>query len=145
MFGIGVPEFILILVIGLIVFGPGKLPEMARSLGKGMREFKKATNALSQAINEPLDTPVRPQQQAATQQPAAQPQPAAPAMHLHHAAPRGPRRRDHGAGRGAHGKAMRAAHEAHHGSSPDQAKQHGGRKEGWKDGAAAVQAAASLT
>ena len=76
MFGIGVPEFILILVIGLIVFGPGKLPEMARSLGKGMREFKKATNALSQAINEPLDTPVRPQQQAATQQPAAQPQPA---------------------------------------------------------------------
>ena len=76
MFGIGVPEFILILVIGLIVFGPGKLPEMARSLGKGMREFKKATNALSQAINEPIDTPVRPQQQAATQQPAAQPQPA---------------------------------------------------------------------
>ena len=75
MFGIGVPEFILILVIGLIVFGPGKLPEMARSLGKGMREFKKATNALSQAINEPIDTPVRSQQQAAAQQPAAQPQP----------------------------------------------------------------------
>ena len=72
MFGIGVPEFILILVIGLIVFGPGKLPEMARSLGKGMREFKKATNALSQAINEPIDTPVRPQ-------PEAQPVPAAPA------------------------------------------------------------------
>lgn len=35
MFGIGVPEFILILVIGLIVFGPGKLPEMARSLAQG--------------------------------------------------------------------------------------------------------------
>ena len=80
MFGIGVPEFILILVIGLIVFGPGKLPEMARSLGKGMREFKKATNALSQAINEPIDTPVRSQQQAAAQQPAAQPQPTATAQ-----------------------------------------------------------------
>ena len=81
MFGIGVPEFILILVIGLIVFGPGKLPEMARSLGKGMREFKKATNALSQAINEPIDTPpVRPQQQAAAPQPAAQPQPTATAQ-----------------------------------------------------------------
>ena len=61
MFGIGAPEFILILVIGLIVFGPGKLPELARSLGKGMREFKKATNALSQAINVPTETPVQPQ------------------------------------------------------------------------------------
>ena len=75
MFGIGAPEFILILVIGLIVFGPGKLPELARSLGKGMREFKKATNALSQAINVPMETPVQPQAQA----PAPAPQPQAPA------------------------------------------------------------------
>ena len=75
MFGIGAPEFILILVIGLIVFGPGKLPELARSLGKGMREFKKATNALSQAINVPMETPVQPQPQA----PAPAPQPQAPA------------------------------------------------------------------
>ena len=93
MFGIGVPEFILILVIGLIVFGPGKLPEMARSLGKGMREFKKATNALSQAINEPIDTPVRPQQQAAAQQPqpapAAQPQPTTAQPTAAQAAPAG--------------------------------------------------------
>ena len=36
MFGIGVPELILILVVGLIVFGPGKLPEMGRTLGKGI-------------------------------------------------------------------------------------------------------------
>ena len=54
MFGIGVPELILILIVGLVVFGPGKLPEIARSLGKGMREFKKATSAFSQAINAPL-------------------------------------------------------------------------------------------
>lgn len=64
MFGIGVPELILILVVGLVVFGPGKLPEVARSLGKGIREFRKATNALSQAINAPEQRPVRPQQQA---------------------------------------------------------------------------------
>lgn len=79
MFGIGAPEFILILVIGLIVFGPGKLPELARSLGKGMREFKKATNALSQAINVPTETPVQPQATAPQPQAAApQPQAAAP-------------------------------------------------------------------
>ena len=53
MFGIGVPELILILVVGLIVFGPGKLPEMGRSLGKGIREFRKASNALTAAINAP--------------------------------------------------------------------------------------------
>ena len=60
MFGIGVPELILILVVGLIVFGPGKLPEVGRSLGKGLREFRKASNALTQAINAP-DPPPAPQ------------------------------------------------------------------------------------
>ena len=86
MFGIGAPEFILILVIGLIVFGPGKLPELARSLGKGMREFKKATNALSQAINVPTETPVQPQA-AAPQPQAATPQPQAAAPQPQAAAP----------------------------------------------------------
>lgn len=70
MFGIGVPELVLILIIGLIVFGPGKLPEMGRTLGKGIREFRKASNALSQAINAPENQP-QPQQPAA---PAPQPQ-----------------------------------------------------------------------
>ncbi len=44
MFGIGVPELLLILVIGLIVFGPGKLPEIGKALGKSMNEFKQAVN-----------------------------------------------------------------------------------------------------
>ena len=69
MFGIGVPELILILVVGLIVFGPGKLPEMGRSLGKGIREFRKASNALTAAINAPDPPPAAP----APAQPAAAP------------------------------------------------------------------------
>ena len=44
MFGIGMPEMILILAIALIVIGPKKLPDLAKSLGRAMREFKKATN-----------------------------------------------------------------------------------------------------
>ena len=44
MFGIGVPELILILVIGLVVFGPGKLPEVGRAVGKSIREFRAAAS-----------------------------------------------------------------------------------------------------
>ena len=43
MFNIGMPELILILVIALIVFGPGKLPEIGSAIGKAVREFRKAT------------------------------------------------------------------------------------------------------
>lgn len=60
MFGIGVPELILILVVGLVVFGPGKLPEIGRAMGKTINEFKKITSSIT------LD------------QPAAEPQPAQP-------------------------------------------------------------------
>ena len=52
MFGIGAGEFILILVVGLIVFGPSKLTEVGRSLGKAIREFRKAQSALSNALAE---------------------------------------------------------------------------------------------
>jgi len=84
MFGIGIPELVLILIVGLIVFGPGKLPEVGRALGKGLREFKKAQNALTTAMNEPEPQPQAPaapaQQPAAPAAPAAQAQaPAAPA------------------------------------------------------------------
>jgi len=43
MFSFSMPELALILVIALVVFGPGKLPEVGKALGKGIQEFKKAT------------------------------------------------------------------------------------------------------
>jgi sec-independent protein translocase protein TatA len=46
MFGIGMPELVIIMVIALIVIGPQKLPELAKSLGKGLAEFKKASSEI---------------------------------------------------------------------------------------------------
>ena len=51
MFGIGMPEMLLILAIALIVIGPKKLPDLAKSLGRAMREFKKATNELKETMH----------------------------------------------------------------------------------------------
>ncbi len=50
MFGIGMPEMVLILAIALIVLGPKKLPDLAKSLGRALREFKKATNELKDSV-----------------------------------------------------------------------------------------------
>ena len=51
MFGIGMPELIIIFVVAIIVIGPKKLPDVARALGKGMAEFKKATREFKDSIN----------------------------------------------------------------------------------------------
>jgi len=70
MFGIGPQELIVILVIGLLVLGPKRLPEIARSLGKGLTEFRRASNDLRQSLaleDEPARRapPARPPDQTA--------------------------------------------------------------------------------
>jgi len=52
---IGMPELILIFVVALLVFGPKKLPELGRSLGKGLAEFKKASDDLKKTIEDEIE------------------------------------------------------------------------------------------
>ncbi|MBP2674667.1 MAG: tatB [Deltaproteobacteria bacterium] len=52
MFGIGFQEMIIILVVVLIVFGPKRLPDLAKSMGKGLAEFKKASDEVRKGIEE---------------------------------------------------------------------------------------------
>jgi sec-independent protein translocase protein TatA len=49
---IGVPELLLVLGLALVVFGPKKLPEIGKSFGRGLREFKEATKEVSQEVAE---------------------------------------------------------------------------------------------
>ena len=72
MFGIGAPELLIILVVALLVLGPKRLPEIARSLGRGMSEFRRASNeftrTLTASVEEPPPAPPAPA--ASTKPPA---------------------------------------------------------------------------
>ena len=57
MFGIGLPELILIMAVALIVVGPDKLPGLARSLAKGIVELKKATSTLKESLHDDDNSP----------------------------------------------------------------------------------------
>ena len=56
-FGIGMPELLIILGVALLVLGPKRLPEIARTLGRGMAEFRRASNELRTSLVAPLDEP----------------------------------------------------------------------------------------
>lgn len=56
-FNIGWAELIIILVIVLVIFGPKRLPEVGRSLGKGIREFRKSTTELQEQLTEEKQEP----------------------------------------------------------------------------------------
>lgn len=58
MFGIGIQELAIIFVVALLIFGPKRLPEFARSLGKGLAEFRRASSDLRQSFS--LDDPPPP-------------------------------------------------------------------------------------
>lgn len=55
MFGMGMPELILIFVVVLVLFGPNKLPELGRTIGTAMREFKKASEDWNREIKQGLE------------------------------------------------------------------------------------------
>lgn len=74
MFGpIGMPELLIILTLALIIFGPRKLPELGRSLGKSLGEFKRASNELRNT----LDEEIRIEEEQRTARAAAAPAPPA--------------------------------------------------------------------
>jgi len=83
MFGsIGMPELIIIFVIALIIFGPRKLPELGKSLGRSLNEFKKASNDLQNTLEQEIKLEEQKEKDAAAsaapRQANADPHPIAP-------------------------------------------------------------------
>jgi len=78
---IGMPEMIIIFMIALIIFGPRKLPELGRSLGKSLNEFKRASSELRNT----LDEEIRLEEQRADTRPAEPVKPAEPVVVEPHA------------------------------------------------------------
>ena len=64
MFGLGGQEILLILLIVLLLFGPKKIPELARGLGKGIQEFKKAQSNLQEEFNKAVEEEPKKDQKA---------------------------------------------------------------------------------
>jgi sec-independent protein translocase protein TatA len=78
MFGIGVPELLVILVVALVVLGPKRLPEVAKALGKGLAEFRRATSDLTEELRGAqtmIEREARETQRAAKQPAAGRPLP----------------------------------------------------------------------
>jgi TatA/E family protein of Tat protein translocase len=79
MFGsIGMPELVVIFVIALIIFGPRKLPELGKSLGRSINEFKRASNELKSTLEEEVRLDEQRTRSASTATAAPAAQPAAP-------------------------------------------------------------------
>jgi TatA/E family protein of Tat protein translocase len=72
MFGIGAPELLIILVVALLVLGPKRLPEMARSLGRGMAEFRRASNEFTRTLTASVEEPPPAPPTPAAKPPAAE-------------------------------------------------------------------------
>jgi Tat protein translocase TatB subunit len=64
MFGIGLPELIVIMVVALLVVGPSKLPELARSLGKTFQEFRRIADDVKETLEETTDVETSSEQRA---------------------------------------------------------------------------------
>jgi sec-independent protein translocase protein TatA len=60
MFGLGTPEIILVVIVILVLFGAKKIPEFMQGIGKGIKEFKKATSDIEKDITESGKTEVKP-------------------------------------------------------------------------------------
>jgi sec-independent protein translocase protein TatA len=73
-FGIGVTELVILLVALLVIFGPKRLPEMGRSLGKGMREFKESISGKDDDDDEAVHHRLSQELPPAEEQPVAQQQ-----------------------------------------------------------------------